>query len=143
MARVSRIHQLRVSIERSRLPKIARAHLVRDPAGGALRLARNGFSAYTESDRLANTTIRGVFESHAGDLYVVSSNQRIHRFDGSGFTADRPNLSEDVAELVNPGLPLQDHTGEWWVPAAPDVSLPQVGRRAGSRGPAQSDLYDA
>ena len=85
-------------------------------ANGALRLARNGFSAYTEADGLADTTIRGVFESRAGDLYVVSSNQRIHRFDGSGFTAVRPNLSEDVAEVVNPGLPLQDRTGEWWIP---------------------------
>ena len=52
-------------------------------ADGALRLARNGFSAYTEADGLASATIRGVFESRAGDLYVVSSNQRIHRFDGS------------------------------------------------------------
>ena len=86
-------------------------------ANGALRLARNGFSAYTEADGLANATIRGVFESRAGDLYAVSSNQRIHRFRGNAFTAVRPNLSEDVAELVNPGLPISDRAGEWWIPA--------------------------
>ncbi len=85
-------------------------------ANGALRLARNGFSAYTEADGLASATIRGVFESRAGDLFVVSNNQRIHRFDGSGFTAVRPNLSEDVAELVNAALPISDRTGEWWIP---------------------------
>jgi ligand-binding sensor domain-containing protein/anti-sigma regulatory factor (Ser/Thr protein kinase) len=90
-------------------------------ATGAMRLARNGFSAYTEADGLANATIRGVFESRTGDLYVVSANQRIHRFDGSGFTAVRPNLSEDVAEVVNPGMPLRDRTGEWWIPGGAGV----------------------
>jgi signal transduction histidine kinase/ligand-binding sensor domain-containing protein len=85
-------------------------------ADGARRLARNGFSAYTEADGLASATIRGVFESRTGDLFVVSNNQRIHRFDGSRFTAVRPNLSEDVAELVNAALPISDRTGEWWIP---------------------------
>ena len=103
-------------------------------AMGALRLARNGFSAYTEADGLADATIRGVFESRAGDLYAVSSNQRIHQFDGRRFTAVRPNLSEDVAVLVNPGFPLRDRTGEWWIPGGaglyrfPSVDVRELAR---------------
>ena len=41
-------------------------------AGGALRLARNGFTSYTEADGLAATPIRAVLQSPAGELHVVS-----------------------------------------------------------------------
>ena len=85
-------------------------------AAGALRLTRNGFRAYAEGDGLADTTIRSLFQTSEGELYAVSAYQRIHRFDGSGFTAVRPNLSRDLAEVMNAGTPLRDHAGEWWIP---------------------------
>jgi len=83
--------------------------------GGALRLARNGFTSYTEADGLAATPIRDVLQGPAGELHVVSVNQRIHRFDGTRFTAVQVNLSEDVGALSS-GFALQDRTGEWWMP---------------------------
>ncbi len=85
-------------------------------AHGALRLARDGFTAYTESDGLADAGIGAVFENQAGELFVVTNNQRIHRFDGTRFMAVRPHLSDDVAEPVRSGLALHDRTGEWWIP---------------------------
>jgi ligand-binding sensor domain-containing protein/two-component sensor histidine kinase len=97
-------------------------------ATGALRLARNGFGAYTEADGLADTYIGAVFENRAGDLYTVSNN-RIHRFDGVRFTAVRPNLSKDVAEPVGPGNALQDRHGEWWIPGGAGLyRFPKVGQ---------------
>ena len=84
-------------------------------ASGALRLARNGFTSYTEADGLAGTAIRAVLQGPAGDLHAVSVNQHIHRFDGTRFTAVRVNLSEDVG-AVNSGVALQDSAGEWWIP---------------------------
>jgi ligand-binding sensor domain-containing protein/two-component sensor histidine kinase len=86
------------------------------PASGSFRLARGGFTGYTEADGLADTMIGTVFENAGGDLYAVTSNQRAHRFDGIRFTAVRPNLSRDVADPVGPGTALQDRKGEWWVP---------------------------
>jgi signal transduction histidine kinase/ligand-binding sensor domain-containing protein len=83
--------------------------------GGAVRLALNGFTAYTEADGLAMTPIRTVLQGAAGDLHVVSVNQHIHRFDGSRFAAVRANLSADLGS-VNSGVALQDGAGEWWIP---------------------------
>ena len=69
-----------------------------------------------ERGGLADATIRSVFQTSEGELYAVSAYQRIHRFDGSGFTAVRPNLSRDLADVMNAGTPLRDHAGEWWIP---------------------------
>ncbi len=85
-------------------------------ATGALRIARNGFSVYTDDDGLADTSIGTVFEGSDGGLYAVSTNQRIHRFDGRRFTAIRPNLSRDLSDPNGPGSALRDRTGEWWIP---------------------------
>ena len=105
---------------------------------GALRLARNGFSVLHRGRRACRATIRGVFESRAGGLFVVSNNQRIHHFDGRGFTAVRPNLSEDVAELVNPAFPFQTARANggsragrtYWFPNVDDRELGHVRPKA-------------
>jgi ligand-binding sensor domain-containing protein/signal transduction histidine kinase len=98
-------------------------------ATGALRLAPNGFSAYTEEDGLADASIGDVFESRDGNLYAVSTNQRIHRFDGRRFTATRPNLSRDATETNGPGKVIQDRTGEWWIPGGAGLyRFPSVSR---------------
>jgi ligand-binding sensor domain-containing protein/two-component sensor histidine kinase len=85
-------------------------------ATGALRVARHGFSTYTSVDGLADPAIGTVFESRAGELFVVSSNQRPHQFDGNRFIAVRPNLVADKADPVGPGSLLHDRAGEWWIP---------------------------
>jgi ligand-binding sensor domain-containing protein/signal transduction histidine kinase len=84
--------------------------------GGAIRLARNGFVTYTDADGLAESLIGAIFDDPAGALYVVSNNQRIHRFDGTRLIGVRPNLSKDVADPVGPGIALRDRMGEWWIP---------------------------
>ena len=84
--------------------------------GAAVRLARTGFVKYTEADGLSNTLIRSVFEADDGELRVVTRRQLIHRFDGTRFTAVRPNLSKDRIPVEAAVPVLQDRAGEWWVP---------------------------
>ena len=112
-------------------------------AGGALRLARNGFTSYTEADGLAGTPIRAVLQGPAGELHVVSVNQHIHRFDGTRFTAVRVNLSEDVG-AVNSGVALHDRAGEWWIPGGAGLyRFPRVENvEQPGTDSAQSDLHD-
>ena len=98
-------------------------------AGGALRLARQGLTVYTEADGLANAMIGSVFEGPGGNVFVVNGNQRIHEFDGARFTGVRPNLSKDVAEPVGPGIAIRDRAGEWWVPGGAGLyRFPKVDR---------------
>jgi len=89
-------------------------------SGGAMKVARNGFATYTEADGLRNTRIASIFEDRSGELCVISSRTGelfIHRFDGRGFTATKPNPSQSI----NYGwgwnqIAFQDSAGEWWVP---------------------------
>src|SRR5258705_11310321 len=58
---------------------------------GAMRLARNGFVTYQESDGLG-PSVGAVFEDNSGGLGVVNGNVLISRFDGRPLVAVRPNL---------------------------------------------------
>ena len=84
--------------------------------GGAVSLARTGLVRYTEVDGLTNDAVRSIFEDRAGELRVVTRRQVIHRFDGTRFTAIRPNLSKDELRPETAVPALQDRAGEWWVP---------------------------
>jgi ligand-binding sensor domain-containing protein/two-component sensor histidine kinase len=96
---------------------------------GAQRLARHGFSTYTEADGLRDTLIGAVFEAPAGRLHVVSSTQHVHRLDAGRFVSVRPNLVEDVADPVGPGTALRDRAGEWWMPGGAGLyRFPKVAR---------------
>lgn len=81
------------------------------PGAGASKLARHGFSQYGEDEGLIGTDFR-VFEDSTGELYV--SGRHIHHFDGTRFTAVRPNLVRDVAEH-GAYVALRDRLGEWWI----------------------------
>ena len=85
---------------------------------GAVKLAATGFVRYTEADGISESPILSVFESPAGELRVAQPRQRVHGFDGTRFTAVRPNLSADRLDADGVGAPIQDHAGEWWVPGA-------------------------
>jgi signal transduction histidine kinase/ligand-binding sensor domain-containing protein len=107
---------------------------------GAVRFARTGFVSYTQADGLTNDAVRSVFEGQDGELRVVTRRQLIHRFDGTGFTAVRPNLFKDGRTLETAVPALQDRSGEWWVSGeaglyrfprvATDEQLSRVGPKA-------------
>ena len=87
---------------------------------GAMKIARHGFTTYTEADGLANARIDSLFEDRAGALYAsaIRNNMRaINRFDGERFTAIYPNLKQQHGKLGWgwAQIILQDRAGEWWV----------------------------
>ena len=89
-------------------------------SGGAMKLARTGFTTYTEGDGLGAAGADAIFEDRAGKLCVISSGGKhlINRFDGRRFTAICPDFPK---QITNFGwgwnqVAFQDHAGEWWVP---------------------------
>jgi len=122
---------LRAFSTRNGLSDDAARPLLEDTAGnlwlgsataGAMRLAREGFTTFTEDDGLLGPQVRAIFEGPHGELYVESAAERdlIHRLDGDRFTA--------VAAPVAPGARLTgwgvrqigflSRDGEWWLPGA-------------------------
>ena len=93
-----------------------------------MKMARNGFTTYTESDGLINTRIGSIFEDLAGELCVISDGRFINRFDGKAFHPIRLNVPEGVT--FSWGWyqnHFQDHLGKWWVNTADGIWLfPEV-----------------
>jgi ligand-binding sensor domain-containing protein/two-component sensor histidine kinase len=99
---------------------------------GALKLARNGFTTYTEDDGLGETRVSALFESQAGTigaLTIFSSATPISWFEGSGFRSIRPRLPRRLTYFGWGWhqLTLQDQAGEWWFPTGQGlVRYPKV-----------------
>jgi ligand-binding sensor domain-containing protein/signal transduction histidine kinase len=88
---------------------------------GALKLARNGFTTYTEADGLGESRVSSLFESNAGDLSgmtLFSSMTPLSWFDGKRFRAIRPRIPPRLTYFGWGWhqLTLQDQAGEWWLP---------------------------
>jgi len=83
---------------------------------GAIRIALQGLTTYTEADGLADRTIRTIFESQSGELCALSQGQYVNVFDGRRFRAIRPKVPEAIGSDY--ALGLQDRFGEWWMPVA-------------------------
>ncbi|HEY6331379.1 MAG TPA: two-component regulator propeller domain-containing protein, partial [Blastocatellia bacterium] len=89
-------------------------------SGGVMKLARGGFTTYTEADGLARAGADAIFQDRAGKVCVVSSGGKhfINRFDGQRFTSvcpAFPNRINDYGWGWNQ-IAFQDRSGEWWVP---------------------------
>ena len=92
-------------------------------ADGAIRLARNGFTTYTEADGMGFRDVYHITESSAGEinLYTRSGNLSfsLERFDGEGFVSQkmRPRaFAISSFDLYQGHIPIQDRQGEWWWP---------------------------
>jgi len=86
---------------------------------GAMKVARNGFTTFGESDGLLGTA-NAIFENNAGELCLVTEKGMVvNRFVDGRFISTRLNVPK---ALQNPGLwgtnqmTFQDHAGDWWVP---------------------------
>jgi ligand-binding sensor domain-containing protein/signal transduction histidine kinase len=99
---------------------------------GALKLARNGFTTYTEADGLGESRVSSLFESRAGDLggmTLFSSETPLSWFEGNRFRAIRPRLPRHLTYFGWGWhqLTLQDQAGEWWLPTGQGlVRYPKV-----------------
>src|SRR6185295_7866390 len=105
---------------------------------GAFKLARNGFTTYTEDDGLGDSRVSSLFESRAGDLGVmtVDSSRPLSWFEGKRFRALRPQLPRRITYFGWGWcqLTLQDQAGEWWLPTGQGLvrypNVNHVGRLA-------------
>src|SRR5262249_28470043 len=90
-------------------------------SGGAMKIARDGFTTYNEADGLSFTRIASILEDQTGNLCVMSVmiGKFIHSFDGRRFNAVRPGTPKKI-NYFGWGwyqVAFQDHAGEWWVPS--------------------------
>jgi ligand-binding sensor domain-containing protein/two-component sensor histidine kinase len=92
-------------------------------AGGVMRIARQGFTSYTQMDGLTDTRIASIFVDQVGELCTQTTSALLVRgwsldcFDGKRFSANRPRYPTSIqyfgwgwSQTV-----LHDHTGEWWI----------------------------
>jgi ligand-binding sensor domain-containing protein/signal transduction histidine kinase len=88
-------------------------------ASGAVKVARGGFTTYTEADGLGSRVICSITETRSGELCVYTKGDHqafINRFDGKRFIANRLNLPSQIRP-DECGLCLQDREGRWWIAA--------------------------
>jgi ligand-binding sensor domain-containing protein/signal transduction histidine kinase len=92
-------------------------------SSGAMKLARKGFSTFSEQDGLSSGRTSSVFKLNDGtvcalsiDLPTSMPNSVVNCFDGQHFISVRPSFFTRV-KLWGWGsnqITFQDHTGEWW-----------------------------
>jgi ligand-binding sensor domain-containing protein/signal transduction histidine kinase len=85
---------------------------------GAMKMARNGFTTYTEADGVP--WVQSFTQSRQGEMCVLfrgKEGARIGRFDGSRFATIRPAWPRQITYFGwGRGQALvQDQTGEWWI----------------------------
>lgn len=89
-------------------------------SAGAMKIARHGFTSYTQADGLNNMQTRSVFMDHAGELCVwnLVRDWTLNCFNGKRFTSIHPKFPETI-DYFGWGwnqIGFQDHAGEWWLP---------------------------
>ncbi len=87
---------------------------------GVMKIAANGFTAYSERDGLGGIRIGAIFENRAGELCVTSTlggKTFINRFDGRRFDAVELSLPHGITKASWGWYQnmLQDLSGDWWV----------------------------
>jgi ligand-binding sensor domain-containing protein/signal transduction histidine kinase len=92
-------------------------------ADGAIRLARNGFTTYTEADGLGFRAVYRITESSAGEIDLYTRFDDLHisidKFNGEGFVSlkIKPRaLGVSPVDWHQRQFPLRDSQGEWWWP---------------------------
>lgn len=90
---------------------------------GAKKLARYGFTTYTEADGIDSAFINSIFEDAEGELIVSfdqGDNRTVSRFSGESFDQVKPNFPAKVGYFGwgTRQTVWQDRGGDWWFPTA-------------------------
>src|SRR5262245_52223437 len=99
------------------LAEVSHGNLWVGTANGAIKVARGGFTTYTDADGLGSRHICSMMETRSGEFCVYTRNDHqayINRFDGKHFIATRLNLPSQVRP-DNCALCLRDREGRWWM----------------------------
>ncbi len=86
---------------------------------GAMKMARNGFTTYTEADGVGGPAA-SLLESRAGELciaYRLNDSLLLGRFDGQKFTRIGPAWPSQITYFGwgRGQVVVQDSAGEWWI----------------------------
>jgi signal transduction histidine kinase/ligand-binding sensor domain-containing protein len=81
---------------------------------GVRRMMRNGFVNFDETDGLKGKHVNSIITDSDGDIFVLSSEKTISRFNGKGFDTIAP------LKMIQPNwgtgqITFRDSRGEWWV----------------------------
>lgn len=88
-------------------------------SGGALRLARQGLTSFSEADGLGHARVAQLIEDRDGRLVAVDNFGHLSVFDGKRFTAVVPGHGRP-ADRMGWGWQqyvLRDRDGKWWIPS--------------------------
>lgn len=105
-------------------------------AGGAVKIARSGFTSFNASDGINYLTLASVFENKTGEIYLLADHlgegkEPVYRFGDNKFTSVRVKA---FSSLKNSGwgtsqVAFQDREGEWWFPTGEGLyRFPKVAR---------------
>jgi len=90
-------------------------------ADGAMRLARNGFTTYTEADGIGFRDVCHITESIAGEVNLYTRfgklDSSIDRFDGEGFVSQKVKpraFAVSSFDWHQGQIPIRDRQGQWW-----------------------------
>ncbi|HEV8482182.1 MAG TPA: two-component regulator propeller domain-containing protein, partial [Blastocatellia bacterium] len=89
--------------------------------GGAIKLARNGFTTFGVADGLGESGVNTIFEDQAGELCIISGEKGkpcVQRFEGKELITAAPRYPPSIT-VFGWGwnqFGLQDKRGEWWFP---------------------------
>ena len=87
---------------------------------GAKKLARYGFTTFSQADGFKIPVINSIFENSAGQLYASTNpnGRYVSRFDGTSFIHEQRDLDETggYSGWGWKQTVLQDSHGAWWIP---------------------------
>ncbi len=117
---------------------------------GAMKIARRGFTTYTEADGAIGTT-EALMESRQGEICALSrpeSGPVMERFDGRRFVPIRPAFPSHITYWGwgKGQVVLQDRAGDWWIATGEGLSrfarTTRVDQLAGARPKAMYTTRD-
>jgi ligand-binding sensor domain-containing protein/two-component sensor histidine kinase len=80
---------------------------------GAAKLVTRGLTTYGKYDGLGDQTIKSIYQTPAGDFYVVSGDWQVSRREGAKFVTVRPHLDAGTP-LWTSNVAFLDSAGAWW-----------------------------
>ena len=82
---------------------------------GAMKLTTDGLVSYGAKDGLGHPHIRTFLEHPGGGIFAVSSDWVVNRFEGTRFSAVRPQIPEGATLTYYSRGAFLDRTGRWWL----------------------------
>ncbi|MDQ3745598.1 MAG: histidine kinase, partial [Acidobacteriota bacterium] len=81
---------------------------------GAQKIVTRGLTTYGTGDGLGGRTIKSIYQSAAGDFYVVSDDWQVSRMEGRRFINAHPSLGDVGTPLWTSNAAFLDSAGSWW-----------------------------